>query len=163
MTVIEQFKGREAGPVIQFIKYGISGGVATAVHISLFYVLAINVFPALTANDIVTRLLHCPATVLPDAIRARNSMMDNAIAFVFSNLTAYLLNIFWVFKRGRHHFLIEIGMFYVVSGLSLFLGTSLMGILIAYWKVSTTLAFGSNLVTALLINYAMRKYVIFKG
>jgi hypothetical protein len=29
--------------------------------------------------------------------------------------------------------------------------------------MQTTYAFGANLVSALLINYAMRKYVIFKG
>ena len=30
---IEQFKGVEAGPLIQFVKYGISGGLATFVPI----------------------------------------------------------------------------------------------------------------------------------
>ena len=34
---IEQFKGVEAGPLVQFVKYGISGGLATFVHIVIFY------------------------------------------------------------------------------------------------------------------------------
>jgi hypothetical protein len=37
-----------------------------------------------------------------------------------------------------------------------------MGMLIAWLKLSTTVAFGSNLATALPINYAMRKFLIFK-
>ena len=34
---IEQFKGVEAGPLVQFVKYGISGGLATFVHIVIFH------------------------------------------------------------------------------------------------------------------------------
>ena len=34
-------------PVVQFIKYGIAGGIATAVDIGLFYFLSLKVFPAL--------------------------------------------------------------------------------------------------------------------
>lgn len=36
---LEQFKGRNTGPVIQFIKYGISGGLATLTHIEKIIVV----------------------------------------------------------------------------------------------------------------------------
>jgi putative flippase GtrA len=68
-----------------------------------------------------------------------------------------------VFHRGRHHWLLEIGLFYAVSGVSLVIGTTLQTALIGHFGLTTTVAFGANLVTALLINYAMRKFVIFKG
>jgi putative flippase GtrA len=67
-----------------------------------------------------------------------------------------------VFKRGKHHWALEILMFYVVSGASLLLGTVMQTWLIVHLGLTTTLAFGANMVTALLINYAMRKFVIFR-
>jgi putative flippase GtrA len=161
--ILKQFTGREHTPVVQFIKYAICGGIATVVHISLFYACAYKLLPALSAQDPVARVLHLTVVPVSDAIRARNSMLDNGVAFVFSNLTAYLLNIFWVFKAGRHHWLLEIGLFYLVSGISTLLGSSLMGWLINHFGIVTTLAFGANLVTSLMINFVLRKYVIFKG
>jgi putative flippase GtrA len=161
--LIEQLRGRQAGPAVQFVKYGISGAVATAVHISIFSAMAWLVLPALTDREWVVRLLHLSVPDLTDAVRARNAAVDNFVAFLFSNLTAYLLNIIWVFHRGRHHWIVEIGLFYAVSGLSMVIGTTLQTALIARFGWTTTVAFAANLVTALLINYAMRKFVIFKG
>lgn len=161
--IIAQFTQRQANPVIQFIKYGISGGVATVVHVVVFFLLVWKVLPALTPEDPTVRLLGVGVIEISDAIRARNSAICQVLTFIVSNMTAYLLNIFWVFERGRHHFLVEIGMFYAVSGVSLFAGTSLMGFLILHYKLSTTVAFLANLVTALAINFVMRKFVIFKG
>ena len=43
------------------------------------------------------------------------------------------------------------------------LGTSMMGWLIRRFGMQTTYAFGANLVSAVLINYAARKFFIFSG
>ena len=163
MNIIQQFKGREAGPLVQFIKYGISGGVATAVHITIFSIMAWLVIPALTDREIVVRLFHVSVQPVSDSVRARNAAIDNFVAFIFSNMTAYLLNILWVFKRGRHHWLVEVALFYAVSGVSMLIGTMLQTWLIAHYGLTTTVAFVANMVTALLINFAMRKFIIFKG
>jgi len=96
-------------------------------------------------------------------LRARNSMIDNGIAFIFSNMVAYVINIYWVFEPGRHPWYIQISLFYLVSGVSVVIGTALMGWLIRRFGMTTTYAFLANLVSALLINYAMRKFVIFNG
>jgi len=162
-SISEQFLGREASPAVQFVKYGISGGIATAVHITLFSLLAYFVFPALTDKELAVQFFHLDVPAISDAVRARNAAIDNFVAFIFSNLTAYLLNILWVFRRGRHHWVVEIGLFYAVSGVSMAIGTGLQTALIARFGLTTTTAFGANLVTSLLINYAMRKFVIFKG
>lgn len=162
-SILKQFTQREASPFIQFVKYAIAGGVATAVHIGSFYLLAWLVFPALKPDDIVVTVLRISAVDLSDALRARNAMIDNAIAFIFSNLTAYLINVWWVFERGRHHRVIEIGLFYMVSGLSIVIGSVLMGILITYFSLSTTVAFIAVIIVSTLINYILRKKVVFKG
>ena len=160
---IQQFFRHDSGPVVQFLKYAIAGGVATAVHIVLFHIAAWKAFPALKANDTFVKLLKLEVPEVSDSRRSRNSMISNLIAFLFSNMTAYVLNIYWVFQPGRHSWYVEVGMFYAVSGFSIFLGTSVMGYLIAKRHVRTTYAFCSNLVTALIFNFALRKFVIFKG
>ncbi len=90
-------------------------------------------------------------------------MIGNGLAYIFSNLVAYLINIYWVFVPGRHHWIVEIILFYLVSGVAIAIGTATMGFLIRRFGMLTTYAFGSNLVAALMINYAMRKFFIFNG
>jgi putative flippase GtrA len=160
---LRQFKGRQHGPLVQFIKYGIAGVIATAVHISLFYFLAIKLLPALNQHDALAGLLHLRVVEVSDAIRARNSVINNVIAFMFSNLTAYLINIVWVFESGRHHRVVEIGIFYLISGVSTFIGSALMGVLIGRFGITTTVAFSASVVTSLLINFVLRKRLVFKG
>jgi putative flippase GtrA len=120
-------------------------------------------FYALQADDWFVRVFNLPIKELDDATRARNSMLGNGAAFLVSNLVAYLINIYWVFVPGRHHWMIEIALFYLVSGVAIAIGTSIMGVLIRRFGMLTTYAFGSNLVAALMINYAMRKFFIFNG
>ena len=163
MSVVDQFLGNEAGNVVQFIKYSISGGVATLTHIIVFHLVAWKIFFALQENDWFVKFIGIPVQELDDATRARNSMIGNGIAFIFSNFVAYLINIYWVFVPGRHPWIIEILLFYLVSGVAIVIGTALMGFLIRRFGMLTTYAFGSNLVAAIMINYAMRKFFIFKG
>jgi predicted MFS family arabinose efflux permease len=137
--------------------------VATTVHIMIFHLVAWKVFYALQADDWFVRVFNLPIEELDDATRSRNSMLGNGVAFLVSNLVAYLINIYWVFVPGRYHWIIELGLFYLVSGVAIAIGTSIMGVLIKRFGMLTTYAFGSNLIAALMINYAMRKYFIFNG
>jgi len=162
-SMLEQFMGREAGPLVQFIKYGLAGGMATAVHIAIFHLAAWKLFPALQANDWFVKIFKLRVDREDDKLRARNSMIDNGLAFLISNFVAYVINIYWVFEPGKHVWYVQISLFYLVSGVSIVIGTAMMGWLIRRFGMSTTYAFLANLVSALLINYAMRKYVIFNG
>ena len=163
MNIIEQFTGRDAGAMVQFIKYALGGGIATLTHIILFHLAAWKLFPCLQKNDWAVELFNLSVEEEDDSTRSRNSMIDNIMAFIFSNMVAYLINIYWVFEPGRHTFFVEIGLFYLVSCVSLVIGTSLMGYMIKRYGVRTTYAFASNIVMALMINYVMRKFIIFKG
>jgi putative flippase GtrA len=151
----------DAGPAVQFIKYAICGGIATATHILIFHLVGWKLFPCLQPNDPFVKHLRLSVPAIDIHRRSRNSMITNVIGFLFSNSVAYLLNIFFVFKSGRHHWMVEFALFYAVSAVSLVIGTSLMGWLIRRFGMMTTIAFGSNIVMALLINFAMRKFVIF--
>ncbi|MDP8247422.1 MAG: GtrA family protein [Candidatus Tritonobacter lacicola] len=163
MNIIEQFTGREAGAMVQFIKYALGGGMATLTHIVLFHLAAWKLFPCLQKNDWAVELFNLSVEEEDDSTRSRNSMIDNIMAFIFSNMVAYLINIYWVFEPGRHTFFVEIGLFYLVSCVSLVIGTSLMGYIIKRYGVRTTYAFATNIFMALMINYMMRKFIIFKG
>ena len=155
--------GNEAENLVQFIKYGISGAIATATHILVFHLAAWKLFFALQANDWFVRLLKVPIRKLDDTTRSRNSIKANGVAFVISNLVAYLINIYWVFVPGRYPWMVEILLFYLVSGASIVIGTGLMVFLIRRFGMLTTYAFGANIFAALMINYAMRKFFIFSG
>lgn len=163
MNLIDQLFGNEAGNVIQFVKYGISGCIAVAAHILVFHLVAWKMFFALQSNDWFVRLFNLPIREVDDGARSQNSMLSNVFAFMISNLVAYIINVYWVFVPGRYHWIVEIVLFYLVSGASLVIGTTIMGFLIRRFGMLTTYAFGSNIFTALLINYAMRKFFIFKG
>ncbi len=153
----------DSAAVIQFIKYGLAGGLATVTHIIVFHLAAWKIFPALQEKDHTVRFFKLSIRKVGDAARAKNSMICNFIAFLISNMVAYITNVLWVFEGGKYHIVIEILLFYAVSGISIFLGTLLMGVLIKRFGILTTYAFGSNIVTAILINYAMRKFIIFHG
>jgi len=161
--ILIQFKGNDNHtPLIQFLKYGIAGGLATLVHIGLFYWMALKWLPALNEHDVIATLLHLSIPEVSHGIRARNSMIDNTVAFLFSNLTAYVINILWVFERGRHHPALEFLFFYAVSGVSILIGSILMGALIHSFGMTTSLAFFANIIVSLMINFFLRKHVIFK-
>jgi len=162
-TILQQFFQRKSSPLIQFIKYSLAGGVAVLVHTIFFYLIAWLILPALNPEDPLVRLTGLVVQPLDDTLRAHRAVIANCLAFIFSNLVAYLINIYWVFEPGRHHKVVEISMFYAVSGSSFAIGTALMWLLINFLAFTTTIAFGAELVSAALINFAMRKYVIFKG
>ncbi len=149
--------------IIQFIKYGIAGGLATLTHIIIFHFIAWKIFPSLQEKDHAVRFFKLSIHKVNDATRARNSMIGNFLGFLIANMVAYITNVLWVFQGGRYPVIIEILLFYAVSGISVFLGTMLMGILIKRFGVLTTYAFCSNIVTAVMINYIVRKFFIFQG
>ena len=161
--LIRQFTGKEHSPLVQFIKYGISGGIATAVHIFVFSIMAWLVLPALSEKELVVRIFDLPVTDITDALRAKRAAIDNFAAFLVSNTVCYFINVLWVFERGRHGVIVEFLMFTAVSGLSMLIGTTIQTFLIVRFGMTTEIAFGSNLVSSLLINFVMRKFVIFKG
>jgi putative flippase GtrA len=149
--------------LVQFIKYALAGGLATLTHITVFHLVAWKLFPALQQSDHAVRFFRLKIRQVNDFSRARNSMISNGCAFVISNMVAYIVNILWVFERGRHSMPVEILLFYAVSGVSMLIGTMIMGLLIRRFGMLTTYAFGSNIVTAVLINYVVRKFFIFQG
>ena len=154
----------DAPPWVQFIKYGICGATATAVGIIIFYICAAWFWPCLKEDDFGRKILHLP--IMDSAlenVRALRSAYCNTVGFLLSNFVAYITNILLVFKPGRHVWYKEVLFFYVVSGVAFLVGTMGQTLLIYYFGLMTSLAFGANIIASFMINYAMRKFVVFKG
>jgi len=162
-TLVAKILSRDANPVVQFLKYAVAGGIATAVHILTFFLAGFFVFPCVASDDILVRLFGLAAPVLEETLRARNAVFCNIIAFLVSNTVCYIINRLFVFKPGRHSMVVEFLLFFAVSAISVGLGTFLMGVLIDQFGIQTTYAFGANMVCSLAINYALRKFFVFKG
>jgi putative flippase GtrA len=165
---ISTFLSHDAGPVAQFIKYAVVGGLATAVNILAFFLAGWFLFPCLTENDVLVRLLRRfrPGLKVPEAVnrsRAANAIRCNVIAFFFSNTFCYILNRLFVFQPGHHSVVVEAVLFFLVSAFSTFVGTACQTLLIKKANMQTTFAFGANLIASLAINFVMRKFVVFNG
>jgi len=154
---------QEADGLIQFVRYAVAGGAGTLFHFVFFNVLSWKVFPALKDNDPFVKLFKWEIVWIDHGTRARNAMINNIIMFFLSNLLVYYININWVFSSGRHSLFVEIAFFYLFAFAGMVVGTSAMGLLINKYKLQTTLAFGVNIIAAVLINYTARKFFVFSG
>lgn len=167
LDFITRLNRRDVHPVIQFIKYGIAGGIATGVHIVCFFAASLWLFPALLPDvqpdAFLVNVFNVDMPTLEEVVRRRNFMINNGLAFILSNLTAYLINFHWVFHPGRHRRHIEVGLFFIVSGVSLVLGVQFGVLLMKYFDMTTTFSQVGNIAASILINYVCRKYIVFKG
>ena len=159
----DHYLSHDAPPFVQFIKYGLAGGIATATHILMFFLAGFFLFPCVSAEDPLVKLFGLVAPVVEEALRARYAVFSNLAAFMISNTACYIMNRLFVFRPGRHHIVIEFLLFLAVSAVSMTVGTTLMGVLIKQFGMQTTYAFGANILSSLAINYVMRKFFVFKG
>jgi len=159
----DHYLSHDAPPLVQFVKYGLAGGLATVTHVLAFFLVGFLLFPCVTDNDPLVKLFGLIAPAVDEALRARHAIYSNVVAFFVSNTVCYLANRWFVFRPGRHHVAIEFLLFLAVSAVSMIIGTTLMGVLIQRFGIETTYAFGANILSSLAINYVMRKFFVFKG
>jgi len=149
-------------PILQFVKYGACGVAATVVDIAVFYFFALFIFPALAESDVVATLLGDLARTTTDQTQIElNFVLNSGIAFVGSNLTAYVLNVWLVFpsnKTTRHK---EMILFFVVSGVSIAIGIFLGWVLVRMTG-ETSWGYLMKVFSSLMINYIGRKFFVFK-
>ncbi len=150
----------DAHPLVQFLKYGIAGGFALLTDLVVFTLANLYLFPIGEAGPAaMPDLLHS----LQSDPRVLNYLRCNLLAFVFSNLVAYVLNLKWVFRGGRHSRHLEITYFLLASFVAFLLGSLIGAFLLGALGWNEYLAKAGNVVGAVLINFLCRKYLIFKG
>lgn len=163
---IQAFLYEKDNRLVQFIKYGLCGGTATVVDMAVFFLFAWLIFPALTESDPVAGLLArfgLSIQAVSEPVRLRNYWISKVVCFMFSNFTAYILNVLFVFKAGKHKRHHEMMLFYAVSTISFIFGTAAGDLLIRFFSFDTTYSYIAAMISALLINYAGRKFFIFHG
>jgi putative flippase GtrA len=140
---------RDTRPAAQFVRYGLVGASATILDLLIFSLLSLWVFPSIDRE-------------LGDALRAERSKINYSIAFFAATLYTYVINARFVFVPGRHHKFIEFALFLTVSGLSFALGFAVIDFLILRYSAPTLAAKLASIVVCVLINYACRRFLIFK-
>ncbi len=155
--------GASAHPFVQFVKYGFVGGLATAVNVVAVFLFCWKVFHCITPDDPFVRLFGLEAAPVDEAARARLTNWAYVCAFPIANTFCYILNRMFVFVPGRHSALREFIEFFAASGIALGAGMAVSWILIHAFGAWTSIGILANLVSSVLINYALRKFVVFKG
>ena len=159
----KQFKSHDAHPLVQFLKYGIAGGIATVVHAVIFFTLSMTVLPASKPDEFLVKLFGVTLPNIEDSVRAWNFVYGNGITFLFSNLTAYVCNVLWVFKPGRHKRSVEIGLFYLVASAAFIPSVAMGAGVIDKFGLRAEYTYLIMVVMSVMINYVCRKYIIFKS
>lgn len=160
---LKSWLSHDTHPFIQFVKYGLAGVCATVTDVTVFYLLSWLVIPDLTPDDKFVKFFHLHVEPLTPAVQELHFYINRSLTFLVSNFVAYVLNVLFVFKPGRHSKLKEFGLFYLASGIAFVVGTALGGGVIHFLHVTTSVAFLANMAASLAINYAARKFIIFKG
>lgn len=159
----------ERHPLLQVIRYGIAGVAAMGANLLFFWIGIHWLFPVqaeippgfeIVVDEIAgakgwwSQLLHDPDVAA--------YVKANTLAFVTSNVVAYLLNFKWVFEGGRHTLHLEIFLFFAVSLFSFAVGTGMASVMVGTFGINEYLAKSSDVVAAILINYLCRKFLVFQ-
>ena len=162
-NLIKKILSHESGPFWQFVKYGCIGVMATCVQAAVFYLLAATLLPCLKADDWAVRVLSLPSAEVTDAVRGVRFVWATAVGFVFANVFCWLMNRWFVFKPGRFRWYVEFGMFFGTATIATAIALGVMKVLIDGFGMMTTLAVVVEGVVSFLVNFFVRKFVIFKG
>ena len=141
--------GYDSRPIVQFLKYGFVGGIATLIHAVFFTTLNETVLPANLSQSA--------------GQRGWNFFWSNAIAFCFANFIGYLANRRWVFRPGRHDRWVELWLFYLVSIFAFLTGTPLGSYFVSKYALNEYLVYYIVIAVSIFINYFGRKYWVFYG
>lgn len=153
----------KAGPLIQFVKYGVVGVLATLVQTAVFYVLAATALKCLAADDFAVKYLGLTAVDVSQGVRAVRFAVATSIGFVVANVFCWLMNRAFVFRAGKFKWWKEFGLFIGVSGLAMAVATGIGSVLINSFGLMTTLAVFVEIAVSFMFNYFLRKFFIFRG
>lgn len=155
-TCWKAFIKRDTHPFLQFVKYGMCGVLAVIVHSVTFALISYDVWPA-------HKGLKIDGVVISMDLLIRNFVICNVIGFLTSNVAAYLTNLWFVFEGGRHHRVLEFLMFTAVASIGLIAGLVTGIAALKSGVASSWISTFILIITAALVNFACRKFFIFKG
>ena len=139
---------------MQLLKYGMCGLASTIILLVIVIGLSLTFIPALDGSLI-------DGQQISDAQRQHNLIINNLIAFPFSNLVNYLLNVRIVFVPGRHSRTVEFAIFTAISAVSFLAGLLGGPFLVGRFGLPSLLAQFMLVTTSALVNFLCRKFLVF--
>ena len=161
--MVRRFLSHDSGPFAQFVKYGAIGVLSTCVQMIGFYLLAATCLKCLGADDWAVRFLGLPSVEVSDGLRAFRAAVATAGGFTVANIFCWIMNRLFVFKPGKFRWYVEFLMFFGVAALATVVALGVQSLLIRYFGMMTTAAVIIEVVASFLMNFFVRKFVIFKG
>lgn len=159
---LRKILSHDSGPFWQFVKYGVIGVLATLVQTGVFYAFAVTGLKCLARDDAAVVYLGFPFVEVSDGVRAFRFAIATAIGFIIANIFCWLMNRWFVFKPGRYIWYIELGMFFGTSTIATIIALGVSSALINHFGLMTTLAVFIEVICSFLVNFFVRKFVIFK-
>ena len=160
---VRRFLSHDSGPFAQFVKYGVIGVLSTCVQMIGFYLLAATCLKCLGSDDWAVRFLGLPSVEVSDGVRAFRAAVATAGGFTVANIFCWMMNRLFVFKPGKFRWYVEFLMFFGVAALATVVALGVQSLLIKYFGMMTTAAVIVEVVVSFLMNFFVRKFVIFKG
>lgn len=147
----------------QFVKYGAVGVITTYIHVAVFYLLATTCLLCLSPDDWAVEHLAFRSAEVSDSVRAFRFMSATAVGFTVANVICWILNRLFVFKPGKFRWYVEISLFFAVSLLATLIALGASAVLIRLCGLMTTIALFVEIAVSFLLNYFIRKFIIFRG
>ena len=157
------FLSHDSGPIAQFVKYCVIGVLSTCVQMAGFYLLAATCLKCLCADDWAVRFLGLPSVGVADGVRAFRAAVATAGGFTVANVFCWIMNRLFVFRPGRFRWHVEFLMFFGVASLATVVALGVQSLLIRYFGMMTTAAVIVEIAVSFLMNFFVRKFIIFKG
>jgi len=155
-TILARIRERNVPGLIQFAVYGFCGVAATVVFLTIVVTLSKTINPAYEGMIV-------NGEKISDSLRAKNLLINNTIGFFIANIVAYVMNILLVFKSGRHHPVMEFFYFTLISVVAFALSQVAGPWLVQQFGVPTNVAIMTNTASSMLLNFAGRKFFVFKS
>lgn len=147
----------------QIFKYGVIGVAGTLIQTGVFYALGTTCLKCLTADDIAVRLFgFAAAEGLTDGVRALRFALATGLGFFLSNVFCWVMNRLYVFTPGKFRWYVEFGLFFGTSSIATVVALVTSSWLIGAFGLMTTLAVFVEVFCSFVINFFVRKFVIFK-
>lgn len=147
----------------QIFKYGVIGALATVINLVVAEVCAAWIWPCLGSDDVFVRYLGFDSVLISDSARAALAVYCNLVGFFVANVVCWLLDRRYVFTPGRHHWFVEYVLFLAGSGFAILVGSGAIWYLVKFHGMQTTYSFVINVLVSVAVNFAVRKFFVFKG
>lgn len=160
---VRHFLSHESGPFAQFVKYGAIGVFSTCVQMFWFYLLAATCLKCLAADDWAVQFAGLPSVEITDGVRAFRAAVATAGGFAIANVFCWIMNRLFVFRPGKFRWYVEFALFFGVAAFATVVALGVQSLLIRCFGMMTSAAVVVEVLVSFLMNFFIRKFVIFKG